>query len=94
MGVASLLRAKHVGVKELKNRLSELLRKGEPLVATDRGKPTHFVVPYDEMVEIVELLEELSDPAIGKRIQEGRRAYQKGQWVPVSRLWKKLGLSG
>lgn len=91
MAVASLLKARHVGIKELKNRLSELLRTRQPLVATDRGEPTYFFVPYDEMVEVVEILEELSDPETVKRVQEGRTAYQKGGWIPVARLWKKLG---
>ena len=92
MTVSTLLKARHVGIKELKNHLSELLRTGRPLVATDRGEPTSFIVPYDDMVEIVEILEELSDPEIVKSIQEGRKAYKNGGWIPVSRLWKKLGI--
>lgn len=91
MTVATLLRAKHVGIKELKDHLSELLRNHEPIVATDRGAPTYFLIPYDEMIEVVEILEELSDPEIVRNIQEGRKAYKKGGWVPVSNLWKKLG---
>ena len=90
MTVASLLKAKHIGIKELKDHLSELLRKHEPIVATDRGDPTYFLIPYDEMVEIVEILEELSDPEIVKNVQEGRRAYKKGGWIPLAHLWNKI----
>lgn len=89
MTVASLLRAKHVGIKELKNRLSEFLSQDRPLVATDRGDPIYFLVPYDEMVEIVEILEELSDPEAVKRVQEGRKAYKKGGWIPLPAYLKE-----
>ena len=94
MNVASLLRAKHVGIKELKDHLSALLKKHQPLVATDHGDPTYFLVPYEDMIEIVEILEEISDPTVVRSMQEGRRAYKKGGWIPVSNLWRKLGISG
>jgi prevent-host-death family protein len=90
MGVAALLKARHVGVRELKEHLSGLLKDGHPIVATDRGTPTHFVVPYDEMIEIVEMLEELSDPALVRRVQETRVAQEKGGWIPASRLLSKM----
>ena len=82
MGVTALLGARHVGIRELKDHLSEWLGKNAPLVATDRGQPTHFVVPYGDMLEIVEMLEELSDPDLVARIQAGRAGYRKGAWVP------------
>ena len=92
MTVASLLKAKHIGIKEIKNHLSGILKKHQPVVATDRGQPTYFFIPYDEMIEMVEIFEELSDPATVQRVQEGRKAYKKGGWVPVAGLWKKLGV--
>jgi len=90
MSVAGLLKAKHVGVRELKEHLSGFLKGGQPLVATDHGTPTHFVVPYGEMIEIVEMLEELSDPELVRRVQEARADQQKGGWIPASRLFAKL----
>ena len=93
MSVAGLLKAKHIGIKEIKNHLSALLKTRKPMVATDRGKPTYFFIPYNEMVEIVEILEELSDPETLQRVQEGRRAYKKGSWISVSAAWNKLGLA-
>ena len=93
MTVASLLKAKHVGIKELKNHLSAMLKTHRPMVATDRGEPTYFFIPYNEMIEIVEILEELSDPDMVRQIQKARLAYKKNGWVPASRLWKKLGMT-
>jgi prevent-host-death family protein len=90
MGVAELLRARHVGVRDLKNKLSEYLGSGKPIVATDRGNPKYFLVPYEEMVELVEMLEEANDPKLVAQVQESRAAYRRGEWIPVSRLWSRL----
>lgn len=84
MGVAALMGAKHVGIRELKDHLSAWLGKGAPLVATDRGQPTHFVVPYAEMIEIIEILEELSDGGLVERVLAARKGYRKGGWVPLA----------
>lgn len=93
MAVAQLLRAKHVGIRDLKNRLSEHLGTGKPIVATDRGDPKYYLIPYDDMVELVEILEEASDPGFVAKVEEARAAWRRGGGVPVSRLWRKLGLT-
>ena len=90
MTVSALLKAKHIGVKSFRTHLSRLVRDQEPYVITYRGHPQDFVIPYDDMVEFIEILEELSNPELLKQIAEGRKDYQKGGWIPVSRLWKKL----
>jgi prevent-host-death family protein len=44
-----------VGVRELKNRLSEYLRRvseGERITVTDRGRPVALVVPPNESDEV------------------------------------------
>ena len=79
MTVSTLLKAKHIGVKSFRTHLSRFVREQEP-----------YVIPYDDMVEFIEILDELSNPELLKQIAEGRKAYQKGGWIPVSRLWKKL----
>ena len=89
-----LLRAEPVGVKELKNNLSAILKKGKARIVTDRNKPQHVLVPYNDMVELVELLDELSDPRLLKQIAEGREGHRKGKSVPLERLAKDLGLKG
>jgi prevent-host-death family protein len=93
MGIAQLLRARHVGIRELKNGLSGFISRGEPIVATDRGEPKSFLVPYEEMVELAEMIEEASDSVLVAQVREARAAYRRGEGIPVSRLWKKLGLT-
>jgi hypothetical protein len=94
MNLASLLRAEHVGIRDLKIRLSAFLDKNKPLVVTARGKPRHFVVPYEEMLEIVDILEEASDPRLVAEVERARRAYKAGHGVPLhlSDLRRKLRL--
>jgi len=92
MNVSALLKAKHVGVKSFRTHLSRFIRSQQPYIIMDRTQPQEFVIPYNEMIKLVEMLEELYDPELLKQIAEGRNAYRKGGWVPVSRLWQKLGL--
>ena len=87
-----LLRAEPIGVRELKNRLSAVLKRQKPRVITEHNRPKHFLVPYEDMVEIAEILEELSDPKLLKQIAEGRKDYGKGKSVPLEKLAKDLKL--
>jgi len=91
MAVAGLLRARHVGIRELKDHLSELMEAGKPLVATDHGNPKYFLVPYGEMAELIEMMDELSDAHVISQVKEAREEYRAGKWKPVSGLWKQLG---
>lgn len=88
-----LMRASPIGVKALKNALSKVIAEGKARVVTDRNRPRHFLIPYEDMVELLEIIEELSDPAYLKRMAEGRRAIRQGaKGIPVSRMWRRLGL--
>lgn len=87
-----LLRAEPIGVRELKNRLSAVLRCGKPRIVTEHNKPCHVLVPYEDLVELVEVLEELSSIKLLRQIAEGRAAYLKGKGVPIENTAKVLGL--
>lgn len=73
-----ILRSEHVGVKQLKNNLSEYLREKSTLVVTNRGKPTNVILSYDEAMDLIDLVEELSDPELIEAIREGREAIKDG----------------
>lgn len=93
MSLAAILRADYLGIKEFKEHLCQILKQNKPRIITEYGKPKQFVIPYDEMVEIIEILEELSDPAFLKEIQSARKSYKKGKKaVPSSKLWKEMGI--
>lgn len=86
-----LLKAPHVGVRELKAHLSAFLRKKDAVVITDRGVPVDVLLPYDEALELADMLDEMNDPGTLRAVAQGRRAAGSGAaGVPVSRIFEKL----
>lgn len=88
-----------VGVRKAKASLSHYLHSHNPVVITDRGEPRSALIPYNVFLAIQEeietlrdMLEEFKDKALLKKIVEGRKAYQEGQWVSAHRLLSKLPL--
>ena len=93
MSTASLLRkAKPVNVREAQAQLSKLIRSKSPSMVLSHGKPVSFLVPYEEMLDLVETLDELKDTKLLREIERARTEYAQGKTVPAERLFKKLGL--
>lgn len=91
MSIATdLLKAHRVGIRDLKEHLSTQLLS-EPLVITDRGTPVSVNLPYSDVLELVDFLDELSDLKTIATIQEGREAIQAGaKGIAVSHLFKRI----
>lgn len=77
------MKARFVGVRDLKTHLSAFLDQKKPLVVTDRGKPKHFVIPYNEMLEIIDILEEASDPRLVANVERARAEYKRTGGIPM-----------
>ncbi len=92
MSIATnLLKSEHIGIRHLREHLSEILKRQKPLIVTDRGTPVNVLLPYSDMIELTDILEELSNPEVLETIRKGRAAIKAGaKGVPVSRLFKKL----
>ena len=91
MSVATtLLKADHVGVRDLKEHLSvKVLNK--PLVITERGVPISINLPYSDALELVDLLDEIGDSQTLAIIDEGRKAINTGvKGISVSRLFNRI----
>ena len=72
MTTASLLRnAKPVNVREAQAKLSKLIRSKSTSMVLSHGKPVSFLVPYEEMLDLLETLDELKDKQL---LQELARA--------------------
>lgn len=93
MGASSLLRkAKPVNVREAQAQLSKLIRSKSPSMVLSHGKPVSFLVPYEDMLDLVETLDELKDKKLLGEIERARGEYAQGKQIPAERLFKKLGL--
>ncbi|MEE8493809.1 MAG: hypothetical protein V3S25_07175 [Nitrospirales bacterium] len=93
MTAASLLRkAKPVNVREAQATLSRLIRSKSPSMVLSHGKPVSFLVPYEDMLDLLDMLEELKDAKLLQEIARARSEYASGKAVPAGRLFKKLGL--
>ncbi len=87
----ALLNARYIGVRDLREHLSRRLKGTKAIVVTDHGTPTRVILAYQDVVELIEVLDELRDQAAIQSVQEGRKAVKTGnEGVPVSRLFKQI----
>ena len=87
----AILRARNVGVRKFRNKASRFIKSHKILVITEHGKPTAILMPYSDMLNIIDALDELRDKNAIKTIAEGRKAILSGaKGIPVSRLFKKI----
>ena len=92
MSSADLLRkAKPVNVREAQAQLSKLIRSKAPSMVLSHGKPVSFLVPYEDMLDLVETIDELKDKKLLEEIARSRAEYAHGKAVPAERLFKKMG---
>ncbi|MBI4711178.1 MAG: hypothetical protein HY767_01770 [Candidatus Omnitrophica bacterium] len=91
MTVMGLVRGgMHIGVRELRENLAQVLKSPRTYFVTDHGKPVRAVLSYPVLLELLEMLEELKDKNLIREVSQGRDEYQRGGWVPASRLKKSL----
>ena len=93
MTTKSLLRqAKPVNVREAQAKLSHLIRSKTPSLVLSHGKPVSFLVPYEEMLDLLEMLDELKNQRLLEEIARSRSEYATGKAVSAEKLFKKMGL--
>lgn len=56
-----LQKSKAVNVREAQAQLSKLIRYKTPSTISLDGKPVSFQIPYEDMLGLVEILDELTD---------------------------------
>jgi antitoxin (DNA-binding transcriptional repressor) of toxin-antitoxin stability system len=93
MTASSLLRkAKPVNVREAQARLSQLIRSKAPSMVLSHGRPVSFLVPYEDMLDLLDKLEELKDTKLLREIARARTEYARGEAVSAERLFRKMAL--
>ena len=82
-GAASLLgRANYVGVREAQTSLSRILRSHRPAVFTSHGKPLAACIPFGQLVDLLELVQDLEDRALADEVARARSEYRRTGGVP------------
>ncbi len=84
----AILKAPHVGIRELKAHLSQKMRSGKPLVVTEHGEPKQVMIPYETIIDIAETLEELDDQALVRSVRLSRKS--RARSFPVEASFKKI----
>lgn len=74
----ALLHAKSIGVRNFRDKISQLIGSRQIFIVTEHGSPTSVLLPYENVLEIVDILDELKDKGALKVIAEGRKAIRRG----------------
>lgn len=74
----TLLKARSIGIRNFRNSASKFIGKHQFLVITEHGTPASVLLPYNDVLEIVDILEELEDKKTLKAVTAGRRSIKKG----------------
>ena len=75
---SALLRAPRVGAREFRNKACAFIKAGKFYLVTEHGKPTGVFMPYEEALELTEIIDELHDKELLKTIVVGRRSIRRG----------------
>lgn len=91
MGVMGFVKeGEHIGVRELRANLAQVLKSQKTYFVTDHGKPVRAVIDYAVLLEFLDMIDELKDKNLVRDVAQGREEYGKGGFVPVTRLKKML----
>ena len=89
----ALLRAPRIGAREFRNKACSLINMGKTYLITEHGPPAGVFLPYEDALELVDVIEELNDRKVLKTIAEGRRAIRKGvHGILLSDSLKRRGM--
>ena len=87
---AALLRAPRIGAREFRNKACSFIRRGKAYLVTEHGQPAGVFLPYEDAIELADIIDELNDKRVLKVIAEGRRAINKGaKGILLSDSFKK-----
>lgn len=87
----ALLKAEHIGIRELREHLSERLKRNTPLIVTEHGTPKKVIFSYQDLLELIDILEELRDQELLEIVRQGRQAIRRGgKGILVSRSFRQI----
>lgn len=89
----ALLRAPRIGAREFRNKACAFIRAGKFYLITEHGRPAGVFMPYEEALELTEIIDELHDKKLLKTIAQGRSAVRKGaKGISLEAALKRRGI--
>ncbi len=86
----ALLKAQKIGVRKFRDSISKFIHTHQMFVLTEHGTPTNVLLPYNDALEIVDILDELRDKDTLKAVSSGRASIKRGvKGIPASTVLKK-----
>lgn len=73
-----------VTVSDLQRRTSQFIKRArkEPIIITQRGRPTALLVNAERYMAMVERLRELEDRELSRMIEQAKAEFEAGEGVP------------
>lgn len=79
-----LLRAKHIGVRELGRNVSGFMKSKSVVIVEVKGQKNKVIISQDDLLDLIELLDNLQDKELLELVRESRAAVASGEKeVPV-----------
>lgn len=89
-----ILRAPHIGSKDLRENMARNIKSTKPVVITEHGQPRKVLLPYQMMLDLIEMVDDLQDKDLMGRIHEGKHAIGAGEaGIAVEASFKKIRAS-
>lgn len=82
----AIIKAPHVGVRDYKAHLSTYLKNASPQIITIHGKPKKIVIEYNEMIELIDILEEFQTATLTNDIKNARNDYKNNKAIKAESI--------
>lgn len=75
---SEILKSEYIGIRELRENLSKKLQTQKTLIITEHGEPVNVILPYTDLIELLDIIDEISDNGSVKAITNGRQSIKAG----------------
>jgi len=82
MKTSELMKAKTMPVRRVREDIFNIVKQDEPLLITNNGKQEMFLIPYEDVIELMEILEDSKDEALRSHIRKSREEYNTKGGIP------------
>ncbi len=87
---SAIMKANHFGIKDLRSNASSKIFE-KIFVVTTKGKPISVNLPYSDILNLIDMIDEISDPETLSLVKEHRDAVKTSQkFIPASNLFQKI----